>query len=317
MTRTALSPKVSPTTGALRAGLSAALLLAATQASGAVDCTVVSAMVRLQGAELRLFAGPPSRPSAADLEVVRSAAAAFEPATRVRTLRDHVTAAEFADLAAFAAGATALAENVRRQDFRQVALRLADPQSRALAGRVGPPLDRLDCKPTEETPTSRSSRLSQSLSFMRLGPLQWAWSYRGLLALSMILCGSALVYQLVNWRTNRRSKLGQRHVVALPCTLRTAPDGEAQRAVVVDLSCRGAKLKWPGAATASSSRLTLDLGDLTAGATLKWHNAHFAGVRFDHDLTFDQIDALVAASRSHRVAPPPRKEKRRPAMGRR
>lgn len=128
----------------------------------------------------------------------------------------------------------------------------------------------------------------------------------------IILLGFALAtlgaVRLLTRGQNRRNALESRHIVQLAttCTVATMGNAPALPGTILDLSRSGAKLALRANVTLPpGTSLTLQIGGTTASATVQWHNAHFAGLRFDTPLSQARLAALLGTlSAQTKTAPP-------------
>ncbi len=276
------------------------LLLGATDAVAAPDCSVVARLVQIQGTTLRLMRTQNRGPLSSDLDLVRSATAQLNPNMIGGALGDTLSGADRAVLERFVDRMAVLGQAVRTSNQAAIIALLGQDDTRWLVSRSGPILDRIDCKSTTQADTRIGARPGPSSGLVKVGPIVGQGSVLGLLALSVVLCGSALIYQLVSRHMERRTQMGARHPVHLRSLVRqhsTAED-EAVPATMLDISCRGIKLRLDAPTAAVGDHIELWVQDQWVRATIRWHTAYCVGLRLDRPISLMQVGQLVALNKA-------------------
>ena len=88
----------------------------------------------------------------------------------------------------------------------------------------------------------------------------------------------------------RHSNRLTRYPAVIP-VLVAQKDGDCELADTADISLGGVRLAWKNA-PAPGTRLTVDFSEMECAAEVIWSNAHFAGLRFDTQLTDDDLTRI-------------------------
>ncbi|SDE19616.1 PilZ domain-containing protein [Limimaricola pyoseonensis] len=118
----------------------------------------------------------------------------------------------------------------------------------------------------------------------------------GVAALALTAAAAGAVWLQARLRRRRR-RLSRRHPVRLPALMRAG--GREAPAMVLDLSRLGAKLRLaPDVPGEPATAVEIEIGEARLAATIRWRNAHYAGVSFDRPLAEDALAPLLAATRA-------------------
>lgn len=110
------------------------------------------------------------------------------------------------------------------------------------------------------------------------------------LALIAILGGAAALALGKGSLPKRRTNRLTRYPAVIP-VLVAQKDGDPELADTADISLGGVRLAWKNA-PAPGTPLTVDFSEMECAAEVIWSNAHFAGLRFDTQLTDDDLTRI-------------------------
>ncbi len=118
--------------------------------------------------------------------------------------------------------------------------------------------------------------------------------------IAVIGTSTVLARIIQRWLTLRRRR-ARRH----PTTYNTRYtwDGKTTTGMLLDLNCLGAKLRHEkGHPIPQGTAVSLTIEDGSVDGTVMWGNTHYSGVRFRHNITLEQLAAILAAGDPDRKA---------------